>query len=446
MPIFGQNVACFFKGCRIKRNRYSDLFYNLLSEYLKHDKLGYDQICEIRDQKLRKMIQHCYYTVPYYTRLFKEWGINPDCINKLEDLRVIPILSKDEVKAHSVELRSSLIKSNRTKIHPTGGTTGTGLRFVTTNDEEAEQWAIWWRYRSRHGIDLKTWCGNFGGAAITPLSQSKPPYWRINLPGKQIFYSGYHISEKTVRDYANNIKKMGLRWLHGYPSNLANIANELKKANVTLPMKWVSTGAENLYDSQKKQIEEVFCVKPIQHYGLTEGVANISEGLDGELVVDEDFCCVEFIPSENENEYHVIGTSLTNYAMPLIRYDTGDLVTIKKMGQHSDFGRTVDAINGRSNEYVLLPSGVKVGTAAISLIVNRLEWIQAMQIIQNSKDSVDINILGNRAGSVNLNELKYELQIRFGDELKTHIHFVDSLEKTKSGKQKLVISKYNNGQ
>ena len=55
-------------------------------------------------------------------------------------------------------------------------------------------------------------------------------------------------------------------------------------------------GGEKLFDYQKVEIEEIFEVKVIQHYGLAEGVANISELVNGKLVPDQDFCYTEFIP------------------------------------------------------------------------------------------------------------------------------------------------------
>ena len=158
-------------------------------------------------------------------------------------------------------------------------------------------------------------------------------------------------------------------------------------------------------------------IKHCYDNGLTEGVANISER-EGILTVDEDFCCIEFVPTGNKNEYHIIGTSLTNFIMPLVRYDTGDLAIISEEGQHSSHGRTVDRINGRSSEYVLLPTGSKVGTAAISLIICKFDCITAMQIRQISSNKILINVISNvPEAEFPLNNLNNELRIRFGNDI-----------------------------
>src|SRR5690606_22846762 len=123
------------------------------------------------------------------------------------------------------------------------------------------------------------------------------------------------------------------------------------------------------------------------HYGLGECVANFSDNLNHEQLVDEDFAAVEFIP--NNGVYKIIGTSLGNYAMPLIRYDTGDLAYIEK----ERTPRKVDFIDGRNGEYILLKSGKKVG--ALSALFSNTEAIVEAQIHQRIDYSLQIRYVSN---------------------------------------------------
>ena len=439
LPIFAQNLACYYEGNRILRTRLGEAFQTQLDEYCSHDNWSYDQMCSLRDEKLRKMISHCYSTVPYYRRCFDDRGIDPKSIKTIDDLNVLPIITKDEVKKHISDFLSSAVDTSLTKIHPTGGTTGAGLRFVTTNTEEAEQWAVWWRYRIRNGIDYGAKCGVFGGKVVVPLKQKKAPFWRMNAPCNQVYFSSYHITNETVRDYVNCIRSQNINWIHGYPSVIADLAQKMVDVGLTLSIGHVSIGAENLYKWQSDVIEKAFGVKPIQHYGLTEGVANISENPDRTLSVDEDFCCVEFVEFPGEGT-KIIGTTLSNYAMPLLRYDTGDLATVPDKAIHNDHGRIICGLNGRSNEFVLLPNGTKVGAAAISLIINDFPEIMSSQIIQNSIEKIEVDIIIKQRSNLDDKKLMYKLRERFGNAIDIQIRYVDNLKKTKSGKQKLVIS------
>ena len=67
-----------------------------------------------------------------------------------------------------------------------------------------EQWAIWWRYRSWHGIQKGTWCGLFAGRSVVSATQTQPPFWRINYPGRQVLFSGYHLSRENLPSYVGN--------------------------------------------------------------------------------------------------------------------------------------------------------------------------------------------------------------------------------------------------
>jgi phenylacetate-CoA ligase len=78
LPVVLQNVACGLEGTRINRTRYGKDFWRLLAEYESRANWSYDHLAEYRDAKLKKMIKHCYETVPYYTRLFDGGGGQPE--------------------------------------------------------------------------------------------------------------------------------------------------------------------------------------------------------------------------------------------------------------------------------------------------------------------------------------------------------------------------------
>ena len=123
------------------------------------------------------------------------------------------------------------------------------------------------------------WCGIFAGRTIVSPNQKKPPYWRINFPGKQILFSSYHISEKNIMQYLLEIKRSNIKWLHGYPSSLSLIADYILKNNLEnmLDISIVTTGAENFFAYQRLKIEKAFRCKVRDYYGQAEGVAIFSQ-------------------------------------------------------------------------------------------------------------------------------------------------------------------------
>ena len=95
LPLYLQNMVCSLEGRRIQRKRYSKEFHIFLSDYRNRNEWSYDQLCEYRDERLRRMVKHCYESVEYYNKIFNESGVHYKNIKRLDDLKKIPILDKE---------------------------------------------------------------------------------------------------------------------------------------------------------------------------------------------------------------------------------------------------------------------------------------------------------------------------------------------------------------
>ncbi len=435
LPVWGQNLACCLEGERIIRTRYGKLFWNLLEGYEKHGTWSYEHLCEYRDKKLRRMIRHCYDTVPYYRGLFHEGGINPESIRRLDDLKVLPLLTKEIVNRNPEQFISSAVPRRKMLTAHTSGTTGAGFIFKTTQRAQCEQWAVWWRYRRRLGIPFGTWCALFGGRSVVPAVQKKQPFYRINKPGRQIYFSSYHMNEKYMDSYVNALEQYRLSWIHGYPSSIALLARYMTDRNRKLPyqIKWVTTGAENLLEQHKEAVYDAFGVIPYQHYGMSEGVANLSEDKEHVYRIDEDFACTEFLTDRTHASCRIAGTSLTNFAMPLVRYDTGDFAVVEN-GKRS----AVLSVDGRREDYLVLSNGVKLGR--LDHIFKDMKNVKEAQIRQNQAGKIRFLVVkGIHYMKADEGRLRQEIESRLGRE-PYQIHYVQKIEKNKSGKLRFVVS------
>ena len=197
----------------------------------------------------------------------------------INEIKKLPILSKEEVKANIGKILVPKIylkhyTNFNLKQCSTSGTTGSGMVFFETSESQAMRWSIWWRYRYLIGINQNTWCGLFGGRTLIPPSCIRPPFWRTNYPCKQVLFSTFHISEENFIYYLDEIKKRKLKWLHGYPSALYLLAYFALKSQIEIcnDLEIITTGAENLYSRQKSLIEKVFKVPVMDHYDRLKGL------------------------------------------------------------------------------------------------------------------------------------------------------------------------------
>jgi phenylacetate-CoA ligase len=442
-PIPLQNLVVSLEGWRISSRRYNRGFFQILAAIRDGGTDSRPKLEDLWRERLHSLLlkaQVC----PYWNRQFQEYGIEARDTHALLQLEKLPILTKDAVKANLQDIAAPGIPGADLITCHTSGTTGSGLVFPVKKSAERLQWATWWRYRNWHQINLDTWCGYFGGRSLVSVEQQKPPFWRINYPGRQLMFSAYHLKDETAADYVSEIIARKIPWLHGYPSTLSLLAKF--KLDQRLPdcphLKIITTGAENLLPHQKTLMEKAFGVPVRQHYGQAEGVANISECEQGRLHVDEDFSYVEFIPITGEdNLFRIIGTNWANEAFPLLRYDTGDIAVLDD-GECSCGrpGRIVRRIDGRQEDFVILPSGARVGR--LDHIFKDMPRIREAQILQLKDGSVRLRIVPDQDYDRTRDEgrLLEEARMRLGKELDLSVEYLEKLPRTASGKLRFVIS------
>lgn len=442
LPIPLQNLGCTFVGWRTERTRYAGDFPRILADAEARTYWSLEEVTAFRDRRLADFVVEAAAILPFYRDRFGAAGVSPSRVQTVDDLRALPVLTKAQVQEQTPRLISTGVPKSATRTLHTSGSTGAALRFPISIRGIQEQWAIWWRYRGWHGIHRGTSCGLFGGRSVVPSSQESPPFWRVNRAGRQLLFSGYHMSAENLPAYVDELRRRQPPWLHGYPSLLALLASHLVESGSDLgyDLKWVTIGAENLLQHQAEAMQRAFGVKPLQHYGLTEAVANISECELGALHVDEDFAAVEFVPTEGD-DYRIVGTNFSNPATPLIKYDSNDLATVRKGASCSCGrpGRVVELINGRHEDYVVLENGVRVGR--MDHIFKDMVNVQEAQIHQRRAGEMTIRVV--RTGRYTESDerlLLHETAKRVGTRMKVNVEYLDTLPRSSVGKLRFVVS------
>ncbi len=436
LPVPAQDLACSLKGAQIRRNRYGRAFSYYLQQYEERGSWSYDRLCEYRDRRLRRLMKHCYDTVPYYRKMFDSLGIDYRQIRRLEDLQRLPVLDKQTVNENYQDFITTAKPRSKIITSHTSGTTGSGFVFCTTHNVLSEQWAVWWRYRKKLGISFDTWCALFGSKGIVPVERKKPPFSRFNLPCRQEYFSSFHMNDTNIRWYAEEIIRRKHTWIHGYPSAV-NLLADYILAHDDLQIRdvrYVTTGAENLLPVQRERIRQAFGVEPRSHYGLAEGVANFSEDPDGAMFVDEDFAAVELLDIPGQKGKEIVGTSLSNYVMPLIRYRTHDIAEYRV----TDRGRQILSLDGRQEDYVTLPDGCLLGS--LDQIFRDMLHIKEAQIRQKDLRHIELHVVqGDHYTKDDEEQLLREAKLwLIGMEIR--IVYTDKIPRTQNGKLRFVVS------
>ncbi|MBI2371218.1 MAG: phenylacetate--CoA ligase family protein, partial [Deltaproteobacteria bacterium] len=60
--------------------------------------MGPDQLQEVQEVKLRKQLAYLWERSPFYQRKLKAAGLRPEHIRTLDDLKLLPFTTKDELR------------------------------------------------------------------------------------------------------------------------------------------------------------------------------------------------------------------------------------------------------------------------------------------------------------------------------------------------------------
>ena len=145
--------------------------------------------------------------------------------------------------------------------------------------------------------------------------------------------------------------------------------------------------------------------------------------------------------SEGE-EGEITVTGLINHTMPLIRYKLGDIGAIKYKKCACGRGYPlIKSIEGRTDDFLTLPSRKKISPRAINVIED-IPGVSRYKTVQEAKDRIVVNLVKEKGfGPETINEIKKHIKAGcLGKEVKVVINLVDELTINRRGKLRAVVS------
>jgi phenylacetate-CoA ligase len=136
-------------------------------------------------------------------------------------------------------------------------------------------------------------------------------------------------------------------------------------------------------------------------------------------------------------------SNLVNPATVLLNYRLGDLAAF--FPQKCLCGRSLPMLSftpGRSDDLITLPSGRIIHPQAVRTIFTVEDEVWQFQIVQCSSTRFIVKIVSTKAADRQklMERIAAGFAERFGSEVIIDISFVDSIDRTESGKFKPVIS------
>lgn len=395
---------------------------------------------------VQKLLTHCYQTVPFYRQRFTQVRLHPNDFRSLADLVWLPILTKADIRAHEAELRSEVYAPKDLFAKTTSGSTGVPLRvwvdqasmrFKQACTQRSDEWTGW-----RRGQRVAKAWGN-------------PEYVRQGFKGRlrnalidrACYLDTLDLTEAKLDAFAAHLARYQPPLLFGHAHSLYLVAQHVEQLGLRVrPAGMIST-AMPLHDFQRQLIERVFGCKVLNRYGCEEASllacqCSATGGLH--LNADSVYVELEALPNTPADTGKVLVTDLTNYAMPLLRYQVGDVAS--RQTEPCSCGRTLPLlarVEGREADYVRTPAGNLI--SGISLTENfalHIPHIAQLQIVQEQRDLVRFRIVpADDFGPASERKLQGMVRDVFGPTMRHELELIDAIEQEPSGKYRFCISR-----
>jgi phenylacetate-CoA ligase len=390
---------------------------------------------------LKVQLKHAHDTVPYYRAAWRKAGVHPDDVRSLSDLEAFPILTKADIRNHEHELISTAFNVAKLRVKRTSGSTGVPLTIRI--DEPAVQWKTACTIRSDE------WSGWRLGQRVAKV-WGNPEYQHFGLKGRlrnymfdrAVYLDTLNLTDERIAEFAATIRRHRPGLIFGHAHSLYLLACSLKKSGVMdiRPNGIIST-AMLLHDWQRTVIEQVFDCPVTNRYGCEEVSLIASEcELHQGFHINADSIYAEV----QHDTGKLLVTDLTNRAMPLIRYQIGDVVVgSDRMCRCGRGLPMIERVEGREADYVLTPSGTLI--SGISLTENFALLIPGtaqVQIIQESLHFLRIRLVaGDDFGETSRRQIAKLVADTFGPTVRYEVELVDAIPQEPSGKYRFCISK-----
>lgn len=444
-PVFLQNLAVSALGLKLRSERYRLAGEEKLKELMATQFYSKEQMLKFQSDSFVRYARHAILNAPFYQLWSKEQKITAKDINSIDDIHHFPIIEKAFIRENAALFKTApRLTSSKPLTLFTSGTTGTPLSVFSDQDSRSEHYAFFSRLRAWYGVDPVDRRATLFGRIIMPAGQKNPPFWRYDSAQKNLLMSSYHLKKENLLHYYNKLVAYKPQEIFSYPSSIVQIADFIIEQKLEpLKLKLLMTTAEHLHDSQREKLQKAFNAPVVNQYGCTEMAFFASTLPSGDFCFHPEHGLVEVRDGNGElnniGSGELVVTGLVNYSMPVIRYVVGDTVCLGERNNNG-FTKLVD-VQGRKDDVIYMRDGTPVGR--LDPIFKGGSGIKAAQIFQHKTGEVELRLVPDESFTdQSAMSLKRELIKRVGDDLHISIVILDSIEKSKNGKFKPVISEF----
>lgn len=413
-----------------------------VQEFVEWEGFSAAEIAQRQWEKMRALLAHAYQNVPHYRRVFEERGLTPKDFRSPEDIALLPVLTKQEIRHYGQDMVARNIPSESLVDAASGGTTGLPMYFRRDL-----------RCRDLHYagmVAFARWYGIRPGdrqALVWGSPRDLPTKlrWRARAFGRlcrrPLTLNSFDITEAAMDRFARALRRWRPRMVRGYPHALEHFARYVEAEGIALTVPVVVCTAEPLSEPQRRTIARALNAEVFNEYGGREcGLIATECSRHRGLHVNAFSVYLEILADGRPAPPGTLGlltaTELDSYGMPFIRYDLGDVG--RWATELCDCGRALPllgAVEGRDAELLVSTDGTRISGCALWLAMARLDIPGQLQFLQGEDLSVEVRVVPEDGFSAQHQKaIQHEVRHLLGEGVQVTIRVVPAIPRAPSGK------------
>lgn len=406
-----------------------------------------DDLKTLQQAKLRRLLQHAGAHTPFYRERFRKAEIDVNADDPFEMLKCLPLLDKDDIRASLDDMLWHEAPAGLFR-HNTGGSTGEPLIFFFDRRRQAYDQAA--RARSHRWFNVNVgerevylWGSPIEVSRTDSLKRLRDTLFNHRL------VNAFDMSPERMDDYLGVLKRYRPACLFGYPSSIALLAEHAQarcRPLKTPGLRAVFVTGEVCYPHQRDAIAAQFGVPVADEYGSREAGFIAHECPMGEMHVTAENVIIEIIedgrPVPVGESGEIVATHLDAYAMPFIRYRTGDRGRLKPGRCRCGRGLPLmDMVHGRTTDFLYLPDGTIKHALSIIYPLRAMRGVRRFRVTQHEDYTITIHVVcDDRAERITRETVAKGVRPVLQDQVDLCVKLVDRIPFTDSGKYRYVVS------
>lgn len=421
------------------------------------EKMSREEIRKLQFKRLKKTIHHVYENVPYYHELFKSAGVKPVDIRSLEDMHLLPLTTKEDLRKNYPFGLFAVPKNKIVRYHASSGTTGKPTVVGYTKNDMKVWREVIARIVTMGGVTNEDTAQiTFGFGLFTGAFGLQQGLEKVGAGVIPMSSGNTHKQIMIMQDF----QATALIGTPSYALHLAEVAHEMGiDPKEELFLKYGLFGGEGSTEEMRAKLNETWGIISTENYGMSEligpGVSGECQAFKGMHINEDHFIAeiinpetLEVLPEGSVGE--LVITPITKEALPLIRYRTKDITKLDYTP--CDCGRTtarMAKITGRTDDMLII-GGVNVFPSQIEGVLLGIKGIGSNYQIRVLKKGyldrieIDVEVVNQDLllSVTLLDQLYKEIAAKLHTTLGIHagIHLVEPKSLARSeGKAKRVI-------